>query len=113
MKISYKNQSIERKNSEICVVTEYPRMDKDLDFAIVNISGRYPTYQNAVNKQCKEIVYIQNGTGIVVVNNIEYLLNAGDVVLIEAGEKFYWEGNMRLFISCNPPFEVDQHQLID
>lgn len=113
MKISYKNQAIKRKNSEVCVVTEYPMIDRDLDFAIVNVSGRYPDYKFAMNKKCKEIVYIQDGEGKVVVNNIEYLLHAGDVVLIEAGEKFYWEGNLTLGISCNPAFEIAQHQIVD
>ncbi|EHL32109.1 cupin domain-containing protein, partial [Legionella drancourtii] len=66
-----------------------------------------------MNKKCKELVYVQNGTGKVVVNNIEYLLNVGDVVLIEAGEKFYWEGNLTLSISCNPAFNIEQHQIVD
>lgn len=73
MKIAYKNQTLERKNSDVCVVTEYPSMDKDLDFAIVHVSGRYPHFKRAMNKKCKEIVYVQNGTGKVVVHNIEYI----------------------------------------
>jgi len=113
MKISYKNQTIERKNSDVCVVTEYPMMDKDFDFAVVNVSGRYPNRKYAMNTKCKEIVYVQNGTGKVVVNTTEYLLNVGDVVLIEAGEKFYWEGNLALCISCNPAFNIEQHQVVD
>ena len=113
MKISYKNQSYERKNREICVVTEYPRIDNDLDFAIVNISGRYPDNKHAMNSECNEIVYVQNGAGKVVINNIEYLLNMGDVVLVEAGEKFYWEGTMTLCISCTQAFDIKQHQIVD
>jgi len=114
LKISYKNQSIERKNSELCLVTEYPTVDNDLDFALVRLSGRYPPdNKRAVNIKCKEIVYIQNGTGKVVVDSIEYLLNVGDVVLIDAGEKFYWDGDMTLCISCTPAFDVEQHQIVD
>jgi mannose-6-phosphate isomerase-like protein (cupin superfamily) len=114
MKISYKNQSVERKNSEECVVTEYPTTDSELNFALVTLSGRYPPNdKRAVNIKSKEIVYIQNGTGKVVVDNIEYLLNVGDVVLIDAGEPFYWEGDMTLCISCTPAFDVEQHQIVD
>ena len=102
-----------RKNSDICVVSEYAILDKDLDFAIANISGRYPESRYAVNKLCKEIVYIQQGAGKIVVNGIDYELNMGDVVLIEAGEKFYWEGELTLCISCHPAFTVNQHQLVD
>jgi mannose-6-phosphate isomerase-like protein (cupin superfamily) len=113
MKIARKNQVIERKNSDICIVTEYPMLDKDLDFAIVGISGRYPESQRAVNTVCKEIVYVQQGTGKVIVNGIDYKLNMGDIVLIEAGEKFYWEGDMTLNIACHPAFSIDQHQHVD
>ncbi|WP_419421348.1 AraC family ligand binding domain-containing protein (plasmid) [Legionella sp. D16C41] len=89
MKIAYKNQIIERENTKQCFVTEYPLMDDNLNFAIVTISGRYPTYQYAVNRECKELVYIETGTGKVVINNCEYLLSPGDVVLVEPGEKYY------------------------
>lgn len=112
MKISYSSQAFERKNNSICIVTEYPPIDNDLDFALVHISGRYPDTQQAINTQCKEIVYVQRGTGHVTVNEVEYELNAGDVVLIEAGETFFWEGNMLLHIVCTPPFSIEQHIIV-
>ncbi|HFL2713449.1 TPA: cupin domain-containing protein [Legionella pneumophila] len=112
MKITYANQSLERQNSEVCIVTEYPHIDNDLDFAIVKISGRYPETKQAMNKKCKEIVYVQSGTGRVTVNHVEYALNPGDIVLIEAGEPFFWEGNMTLHIVCTPAFNLEQHVMV-
>jgi mannose-6-phosphate isomerase-like protein (cupin superfamily) len=109
MKITYANQSLERKNNEVCIVTEYPHVDNALDFAIVKISGRYPAKKQAMNKKCKEIVYVQSGSGHVTVNHIEYALNPGDIVLIEAGEQFFWKGNMILHIACTPAFNIQQH----
>lgn len=115
MKILRKDKAIARKNSDVCIVTEYEIGDPAIDFAIVNISGRYPEMptQRAVNRQCKEIVYVHEGAGKVIVNNNEHLLNAGDVVLIEAGEAFYWQGNLTLHISCHPAFTVEQHQIVE
>lgn len=113
MKISFKHQSIERKNSDVCVVTEHPIDDEMIDFAVVKVTGRYPNQGHAINQKCKEIVYLHEGKGKVVVNEEEHLINAGDLVLIEAGEKFFWEGNMNLFISCTPAYTVDQHQIVD
>lgn len=113
MKIARKSQSIERKNSDICVVTEYPAMDAHLDFALVNISGRYPAQGAATNLQCKEIVFVQDGIGSVVVNDHTQQLEAGDVILIEPGERFIWEGNMSLFIACHPAFSMEQHMMVD
>ena len=66
-----------------------------------------------MNRKCKEIVYVQEGSGLVVVNNQQYPLNTGDTILIEADEPFYWDGHFTLHIVCNPAFTVDQHQLVD
>ena len=113
MQISFKHQAIERKNSEVCIVTEHCIDDETIDFVTVKIMGRYPNAKHAVNQKCKEIVYIHEGNGKVGVNGEEYAINAGDVVLIEAGEKFYWEGNMSLSISCRPAWTKEQHVIID
>ena len=113
MKKLSKHQSRLHKNSDLCVVTEYDMGDPELDFAIAKISGRYPAERYVTNTKCKEIAYIQEGAGKIEVNGVEHPLTAGDLVLIEAGEKFYWEGHMTLFMSCHPAFTIDQHQLVD
>lgn len=113
MKIATKQQTQERKNSDYCHVTEYPIGDKAIDFSVVKLSGRYPDERRATNLICQEIIYIHAGKGKVVVEGKETSLNAGDVVLIEPGEKYFWEGNMDLFISCRPAFSVEQHKHID
>ena len=104
-----KNQVIERKNSDRCIVSEFPIEDHDIDFAIVKVSARYPDVGLATNRISKEIVYVQEGDGKVVVDDIEHILKQGDVVLIFANEKFYWDGNMILHISCTPAFTPEQH----
>jgi mannose-6-phosphate isomerase-like protein (cupin superfamily) len=113
VKITRKNQSIERKNSDICLVTEYPSMDDHLNFAIVKISGKYPSTGAATNLECKEIVFVHEGEGSVVVNGSSQPLAAGDVILIEPGERFVWEGEMSLFIACHPAFTSEQHVMVD
>lgn len=112
MKVISKEQSVFRRNSEICSVTEYEMGDPDLDFAIVTITGRYPGEGRVTNAQSKEIVYVHEGNGNVEVDGKNYVLKAGDVVLIKAGEKFCWDGSMTLFISCHPAFTVEQHQRV-
>lgn len=107
------NKSIERKNSDRCVVSEFPICDRDINFAIAKISARYPDTGFAMNTKCKEIVFVHKGSGKVVVDGKEYLLNAGDVVLIDKNEKFYWYGKMTLHISCTPAFTAEQHVHID
>ncbi|MDP1573651.1 MAG: AraC family ligand binding domain-containing protein [Coxiellaceae bacterium] len=103
------NQIIERKNSDNCIVSEFPINDHDINFAIIKVSSRYPDSGFATNTISKEIVYVQEGLGKVIVNDVEYHLKTGDVILISPNEKFYWDGNMTLHISCTPAFTPEQH----
>ncbi|HHF0524074.1 TPA: cupin domain-containing protein [Legionella anisa] len=113
MKISLKHQTTEHSNAASCHVTEYPLNDPMIDCAIAKISGRYPEVRRVVNLECNELAYVFQGEGKVVVNHTEHKLSTGDAVLIEAGEKYYWEGNLQLFISCRPAWSKEQHQLVD
>lgn len=113
MKISRKHQAQVFKNSDACTVTAHMLEDDMLDMAIATISGRYPEVNRVVNQQCQEMAYVFDGEGKIVVDEEEHRLSAGDVILIEAGEKYYWEGHMKLFISCRPAWHPEQHQLVD
>ena len=113
MKLSKKHQSVEKTNSAVCTVNEYHLNSDIFDIAVSKISGRYPDERRAVNQQCAELVYVIEGQGKIVINHEEHLLNTGDVVVIEAGEKYYWEGNLQLFLSCRPAWNKEQHQAVD
>jgi len=113
MKIALQHQATKKVNNASCTVIEYPLNHEMLDFAIATISGRYPDARRVVNQQCAELGYVIEGSGKIVVNHKEYQLNAGDIVIIEPGEKYYWEGNMKLFLSCRPAWYKDQHQVVD
>jgi uncharacterized cupin superfamily protein len=113
MKISFKHQAIEKNNSPTCSVTEYALGHNMLDMAIATVSGRYPNERRVVNQECDELAYVFEGEGKLVLNNEEHKLSAGDVVLIEAGEIYFWEGDMKLFMSCRPAWNKEQHQFVD
>jgi quercetin dioxygenase-like cupin family protein len=42
-----------------------------------------------LNTKCKELGYVIEGLGKVVVDDREIILNKGDLILIEPGEKFF------------------------
>jgi len=113
MQISFKHQTTEIKNSNQCVVTTHGINDQMIDFVIAKIDGRYPDEKRVINKLCKEMVYIQNGSGKIVVDGKEFSLNAGDLILLEPGEKYYWEGNMEVYIACSPAWTKEQHYIVD
>ena len=108
-----KNDTIHRKNSDNCCITEFPTKDSKINFAISKTSARYPETGCAMNVECDEIVYIQEGKGKIVIDGKECLLNTGDVILVNDKEKFYWDGTMTLHIACTPAFFPEQHIYID
>ena len=91
------------------VTYEYNISDSDINYCIVDINGRFPSHGYAINKGCKEMAHVLSGTGTLVVNDKVYNLEKDDVVLVNKGEMYYWEGNMRLGVPCAPAWTPEQH----
>lgn len=113
MEIVYKKQTKEFENSENCIVTEYPMKNEIMNGAVINLSGRYPDEGEIVNLRSNELVYIMKGSGFVVVENNMRSLRQGDLILIKAGEKYFWSGNnLVVFVVNNPPWRAEQHKIL-
>ena len=110
MKFIKKKQAKKVKNSKHCWVFEYPLGDRDINGAFVKLTGREPDEGRVVNLKCKELAYIIDGKGKVTIDNKEIKLKAGDMVLIEPGEKFFWEGRMTMFLPCTPAWQLKQYK---
>lgn len=110
MKIVHKNQTKEFKNSELCTAIEYPLGDKDINGAVVELNGRYPDKGKVVNLKCKELAFVIRGSARLFVGSEEVTLQEGDLVLIEPGEKYFWEGNMTMFVPSAPAWYPEQHK---
>lgn len=111
MKISSKTET---QVSPMCTVTEYPIAgEKNINFAVARLSGRYPGSGFVVNEICKELVYVTEGEGKLIIEKSVVNLKSGDVVLIEPGEKYFWEGHMTLLLSCAPAWNPEQHRLVE
>ncbi len=101
------------KNSDNCVASEYPIGDPDLDFATVEIAGRYPDSGRVTNFISKEICLILKGSGKIVIEGKEVTLIEGDVILVHAGEKYFWDGHMFIAVTSNPPWKIEQHKKVE
>jgi len=110
MKIIRKNQAKKFKNSDVCTAYEYPLNEREIDGAVVKIDGRYPSKGRVTNEKCKEVCYIIEGSGKIVIEDKEIIIDKGDLVLIEAGEKYYWDGDLTMFVSCTPAWYPEQHK---
>jgi mannose-6-phosphate isomerase-like protein (cupin superfamily) len=113
MKIIHKDQTEKVSNNGNCIVFEYPLGDKDINGAVVELKGRYPEKGRVVNLKCKELGYIIKGSGKIVIDDQEVLLNEGDLVLIEPGEKFFWDGDFVMFVPCTPAWYHEQHKEVN
>ncbi len=112
MEIVYKNQTEVFKNSDVCTAVEYSMKDKDINGAVVKTEGRYPEKERVVNLKCKELVYVMEGSGEIVVEKENVKLKKGDLVLINSKERYFFDGDMIMFISCTPAWYVEQHKKV-
>lgn len=112
MQIIYKNQTNTHKNSDKCVAIEYPLNDKDISGAIIELKGRYPNKGRVVNEKCKELAYIIKGSGLINIENKEFEIQQGDLILINPNEKYYWDGNLTMFMPSAPAWYPEQHKEI-
>lgn len=111
MNIIKKSDATIFSNSDTCSGVEFPFDDKDINIAIAVINERYPVKGYVTNEVCKEIVYILGGSGHIGMNGKEDVLEVGDAILINPGEKYYWRGdNMQLIMICSPAFYLEQHK---
>lgn len=113
MKIVTKPQRQEFKNGDNCVVYEYPMGDDAINGAIAKLSGRYPDKGESMNEICKEMAYVIEGKGMISVNGTETKIQKGDLVLIEPGEKYFWQDNMELFMPCTPAWTPKQYKIFE
>jgi mannose-6-phosphate isomerase-like protein (cupin superfamily) len=104
-----KSERKEFKNSPVCTAYEYTHNDKDINLALVELSGRYPAKGRVTNRISKEVALVVNGKGKVEIDGKEFLLSEGDSVLIQPNQKFFWEGKMKLAMVCHPAFNPEQH----
>lgn len=113
MKIIHRNQTKIFKNSDVCTAIEYPLGDKDINGAVIELRGRYPDKGRTVNEKCKELAYIIKGSGRLVVEDKETKLQEEDLILIEPGERFFWEGNLIMFMPCTPAWYPEQYKKVE
>ena len=112
MKVIHKNQAEIHKNDEACIAAEYP-LDKEIDGAVIDINGRHPAKNRCLNLKCRMLCYVIGGNGKIVVEVEEINLHEGDCILIEPGEKYFWQGNLKLFISSTPAWNHEQYKEVE
>jgi len=101
--------AIKHDNSSKCTVLEYVMQNTEINIGVAEITGRYPDVGYAVNLKCTEMGYVVKGSGRLVTESNSVELGEGDVVLIPAGERYYWEGTMTVVLPVAPAWYPEQH----
>ncbi len=107
------SQSTPHQNGEACIAHEYASEEPDINGAVIELTGRYPETGRAVNTVSKEQVFVLEGVGICAVDDQKVALAQGDQLLIQPGEKYYFDGSLRLYIACTPAWTPQQHEYTD
>lgn len=85
-----------------------------IDGADITINGRYPETGYSLNEKSSFVIRILGGEGLLVGNNDKIAVREGDVVFVEKGEPYYFEGkNLLLFMASSPAWHPDQYSFID
>ena len=104
MKIIKLEQAEKHENSETCETLEYGFNDKDIDCATAIITGRYPETGYCMNEVCKELIYVINGSGTLNKEEETIEFKKGDAILINKGEKYYWNAQCTIVMPCTTYF---------
>ena len=92
---------------------EYPLGDNDINIGRVTLNGRYPKKGFVINKDCKEIIHVLGGEGILFTEENQFPLTMGTTALILPMEKYYITGsNLEMFLPCTPAWTPDQQEIV-
>ena len=100
-------------NSDTCKILEYNFKNKVMNAALATITGRYPATGQVVNEACAEVAYIIKGQGKIVLEGETTELEVGDSLLINPGDRYYWDGNFEMLVVCSPAWYAEQHKEIE
>ena len=113
MKIVRLDDAEKYQNSDSCTVYEYELNDPDINCATGTIEGRYPDKGYCVNEECKELIYVLEGFGTLNKEGEKINFKAGDVILINKGEPYYWEASCKIIMPCTPAWYPAQHRIVE
>lgn len=102
------------ENSAVCKGVGYAAEGASMDMAKIELTGRYPGHGWAVNEASYEMAYVLRGNGELIregEGTIE--VGEGDVIAIETGKKYAWNGTLTLIVACTPPFDPEQHKEVE
>ena len=115
MKIVRQGDAEILKNCDTSSLLEYSIKlnEKNIDFCINTITGRYPQKGYCTNEVCQEICYILEGSGSINKKNGVINFKQGDVIFIDKKDIYFWHGACKIIMICTPAWYKEQCKLFD
>ena len=113
MKYAPKSQANKFVASDQCTIWENNLGSPKISNATSEINGRHPVKGWVVNDECDELAYVVSGTGLLHMPDKTINVQQGDTILLEAGERFAWEGTLKLFLPCVPAWWPEQSHVVE
>lgn len=66
-----------------------------------------------MNEECKELIYVIDGNGTLNKEKETIEFKKGDAILIDKGEKYYWNAQCTIIMPCTPAWYPEQYKLIE
>lgn len=114
MKIAKERDAEKSEYASTSSVLDYSMVlnEKNIDFCINTITGRYPTEGYYSNLECEELCYILEGRGSISKKENEPIkFEKGDIIYIDKKEIYFWNGNFKLAVVCTPAWTREQCKL--
>ena len=112
MKIINDENTNKYVNGDKCINYVYEFDDNDASVSRSVINGIYPENAWCCNESVKEICYIIEGEGKIIKENEVIEFKENDAIIINKGEKYYWNANCKLVAVCIPKWYPEQHKII-
>lgn len=94
-------------------IVELGLINEAADVAEALITGRYPEKGFSLNRASDMLVYVLSGSGAVVYQKSGFELHTNQVVSIDKGTPYYFEGNaLRILMICSPAWTAEQYEQV-
>jgi len=96
-----------------CTTQEFKFKNKNLNFALARINGRYPEVGQALNLKCDMVYYCLAGQGTVSLTGRKKKIKPGQALLVGKNKKYYVIGKkLAVLIISNPVWDKRQYRTI-
>jgi mannose-6-phosphate isomerase-like protein (cupin superfamily) len=106
------SQAIPTQSKNDSYVVEYNLPLDSMELIVSHINGSYPEEGGFdIDETVDQIWYVESGKGTVFIQETEYTLEQGDMILIPKNEKYWIKGDhLKLIVASNPKWHAGQHK---